>query len=338
LVGNSLADFNSKSSKDYLLMTEYLNLKEEKVCVTGANGFIGYHLTKHLIHVGARVHALIHKNDYRIKLLKDDCKVYNIDLLNSNVLSKLAETIRPKIIFHLAALVNVDRSPNLISKMMRVNFEGTVNLLRAFGNAGYECFINTGTCEEYGDIPTPFKEDQCPNPVSPYSVSKASATLYCSMLAKTQKFPILTLRPFLTYGPFQISNMLIPDTIKKALKGETFEMTEGEQTREFNFVDDIVEGYLAAAATPVAPGEIINIGNGKEYTVRNVVEKILAILGNPIIPAIGALAYRSGETWHFYCDNSKAKKILGWGPKVDLDEGLKKTINWYSENPSLWKT
>ena len=307
--------------------------KGERVLVTGANGFIGYHLTDRLIREGADVYAFFHRNVHRIKFLQNHCCVLHTDLLDEYALTKSVRDIKPKIIFHLAAMVNVDRSTNLINSMMRINFQGTVNLLNALDEVGYECFINTGTCEEYGDNPVPFREDQCPRPVSPYSVSKSSATLYCSMIARTKHVPVVTLRPFLTYGPFQVSRMLIPDTIMRALKRESFDMTKGEQTREFNFVDDIVDGYLKAAKKPEGRGEIFNIGNGKEYTIRDVVSKILNILGNPITPSIGSLPYREGETWHFYCDNSKARDLLGWSPKVDLEEGLKKTIEWFVENP-----
>lgn len=311
--------------------------KGKRIIVTGANGFIGYHLTKRLIDEGATVNGFIHEKDNRIKHLKDHCSIHRISLLDINNLKSLVNEIKPKIIFHLAADVNVDRSPSRMSKMMNVNFQGTVNLLDALDGVGYDCFVNTGTCEEYGDNPVPFKEEQCPSPVSPYSVSKASSTMYCSMLAKTRDCPIVTLRPFLTYGPFQLSRMLIPVTIMKALKGEEFKMTKGEQTREFNFVDDIVDGYLKAAITPGARGEVINIGNGKEYTIKEVVTLILDFLGNPITPLIGVLPYREGETWNFYCDNSKARRILNWAPKVDIREGLKKTIDWFTNNPDEWR-
>lgn len=305
--------------------------------ITGANGFIGYHLAKRLIHEGADVYGIIHDSRKRIECLKNRCHIYQADLQDTDLLTKLANEIRPKIVFHLAAMVNVDRSTALISDMMRINFQGTVNLLNALEGVGYECFVNTGTCEEYGDNLTPFKEDQCPRPVSPYSVSKSSATLYCLMLAKTRKKPIVTLRPFLTYGPSQTASMLIPDTIKAALKKDEFKMTKGEQTREFNYVEDIVDAYLDAALRQEARGEIINIGNAVEYTIREVVEKILDLLGNPISPLIGALPYREGETFHFYCDNSKAKRLLGWQSKISLENGLKSTIDWFFKNPSAWE-
>jgi UDP-glucose 4-epimerase len=320
------------------VMSLVSELRGKRVIITGANGFIGYHLTKRLISEGARVDAFIHERDNRIKRLKDHCSIDRVSLLDKDNLESLIKEIKPEIVFHLAGVVNVDRSPSLISDMMNINFQGTVNLIHALRGIDYEYLINTGTCEEYGVNPAPFSEEQCPRPVSPYSVSKASTTLYCTMLADTQKLPIVTLRPFLTYGPFQISRMLVPDTIMKALKKEDFKMTKGEQTREFNFVDDIVEGYLRAAVTPEARGEVLNIGNGKEYTVREVVLLILELLDNPVNPLIGALPYRGGETWRFYCDNSKAHRILNWSPRIELKEGLRRTIDWFLNNRDEWRS
>jgi nucleoside-diphosphate-sugar epimerase len=312
-------------------------LKNEKVLVSGANGFIGYHLVRRLIHEGAEVNALIHENDHRIRYLSDDCSILRVDIRDIEKLSIYVKRLKPRFVFHLAAFVDVSRSSELIGRMMDINFGGTVNMLQAAVEAGCECFINSGTCEEYGDNQAPFKEEQCPKPVSPYSVSKASATMYCSMLAKTKACPVVTVRPFLTYGPFQTSDMLIPSVIMRALKKEKIEMTGGEQTREFNYIDDIVDGYIRAALTPAARGQIVNIGNGTEYAVKEVVTMILDLLGNPVKPLIGAIPYREGETWHFYCDNTRAKEVLGWRPVTELREGLKMTIKWFSENQEIWR-
>jgi UDP-glucose 4-epimerase len=194
-----------------------------------------------------------------------------------------------------------------------------------------ECFVNTGASEEYGDGLVPFREDQREIPVSPYSASKVAATYFCQMLHKSMGLPIITLRLFLTYGPYQDTNMFIPSLIQHCLERKDFPMTEGDQTREFNYVDDIVEAYLLAATNPNVIGEIINIGNGIEYSIRDVAEKIVNMMGNPIQLLIGALPKRAGETNHFFCNNEKAQKLLGWSPQIGLDEGLERTINRYKK-------
>lgn len=317
-----------KKNKGYMIT----KLKDIKVLVTGISGFIGSHLVRGLLEEGAEVHGLVRGNSdlWRIQDIKGQINLCYADLRDFESVKKVISKVKPKKIIHLAAYVDVSRSFDVIDEMIAVNIIGTLNLLKAANETDYDCFINTGSCEEYGNGLAPFREDQIPNPVSPYSASKVSTTLFCRMLYETMDLPIITVRPFLTYGPMQESNMLIPALIKKAINHEEFKMTKGEQTREFNYVDDIVDGIVKASVTKKAIGEIINIGNGNEYKVKDVVARILNIMGDPIKPLKGALPYREGETMHFYCDNTKAKEILNWTPRVSLDEGLEKTTNWYT--------
>ncbi|MEW6214096.1 MAG: NAD-dependent epimerase/dehydratase family protein, partial [Nitrospirota bacterium] len=241
---------------------------------------------------------------------------------------------RPQILFHLAALKDVRRDLELIEPMIDINIKGTMNLLRGVieEKITLECFINTGSSEEYGDGSAPFNESQREIPVSPYSASKVAATYFCQMLYKTLKLPIVTLRPFLTYGPYQDTDMFIPSLIHHCLEGKDFPMTEGDQTREFTYIDDIVEAYLLAAGCPQAVGEVINIGNGIEYRIKDIAERIVSMMGNPIRLLIGALPKRHGETKHSFCSDEKAKNLLGWFPKIGLNEGLERTINWYKKD------
>ena len=308
-------------------------LKNTPVLITGIAGFIGSHLAKRLIKAGAKVYGLERRgaNLWRIKDIKKNISLYHADLRDSGAVEKTVKVIKPKKIYHLAAYVDVNRTFDVIDEIIEVNIKGTVNLLKALKGINYDCFINTGTCEEYGNNPVPFREDQVPNPVSPYSASKVATTMFCQMLYKTMGLPVVTLRPFLTYGPGQDNEMLVPSTIRRAIKGEVLKMTGGEQTREFNYVEDIVEGFILGSIKPKAIGEIINIGNGLEYKVKDVVKMILSMVGKAIKVELGVLEYRPGEAQHFYCDNKKAKEILGWKPKFNLEEGLKITIRWFEQ-------
>ncbi len=310
-------------------MTE--TLRNTKVLVTGVSGFIGSHLARRLVREGAEVHGLARagSNLWRLGDISNEIIIHHSDIRDFTTIRTVIAVIKPQKIFHLAAYVATTRSPELIDEMVEVNLRGTLNLLRALNWINYDCFINTGASEDYGDNPAPFREDQIPNPSSPYSASKVSATAFCQMLHKTHGAPIITLRPFLTYGPGQEGSLLIPSLIKKTIMDEEFEMTKGEQTREFNYVDDIVEAYIKASVTPRAIGEIINIGNGLEYKIIDVVEMVLRLMESSLKPRVGALDYRPGEAWHHFCDNTKAKEILGWQPSVNLEDGLKNTINWF---------
>lgn len=312
-------------------MSTRRNLEGTRVLVTGAAGFIGSHLSRQLVRRNAEV-FLIDKpgiSTTRIEDILDKVRVHYVDISDFRSLKNSIKEIKPQKIFHLAAYVDVTRDWTVVDRMINVNIKGTLNLLRSLNGVNYDCFVNTGTCEEYGDNLAPFREDQVPNPVSPYSASKVSATVFCQMLHKTMNLPIVTVRPLLTYGPGQESQMLIPSLIKNALKGKSFKMTKGEQTRDFNYIDDIVEGFILAGTTPEAIGEVVNLGSGAEYRIKDVAKMILNLMGNPIRLEIGALPYRPGETMHFYCSNEKAKKMLGWRPNIPLKVGLKRTIDWY---------
>ncbi len=304
-------------------------LSGSTVLITGGLGFIGSHLVRRLIAEGCDVHVFGNSETHNVSDILEQIKIHVVDLRRFEDITREIVKINPVKIFHLAAYVNVSRSLDS-GMMIENNFGGTVNLLKAAESVDYDCFINTGTCEEYGTNPVPFTEDQVPNPVSPYSVSKVKTTIFCQSYQKDTGRPVITLRPFLTYGPFQRNNFLIPYVITSALFNNEIKTTKGEQAREFNYVSDIIEGYVLASLSDGAVGEIINIGNGKEYKIRDVIGKILEIVGSKV-KVDSSLPYRAGEAMHFYCSNDKARKLLGWRPKTSLDDGLKKTIEWYKQ-------
>ena len=311
-------------------------LENKKVLVTGANGFMGSALVRKLLNSrAAEIHCMYLEEYSMIKDLSSNFQMHAVDLTNAETTTQAVAKIKPDIIFNLAAMVNVKRDLNLANKLFAVNTQGPINLVTACAEHGFEAFVQVGTCEEYGDNPTPFKEDQVPNPVSPYSASKVATTYFFQMLHKTQKLPVVVVRPFLTYGPRLRNRMLTTMLIAKGIRGETLQMTPAEQTREFNYVDDIVEGFIQAALCPQADGEIINIGCGEEVQIRQFAELMMELFEGSLKVELGALPYRPGETWHFYCSNEKAKRLLNYSPKVNLREGLIKTIEWYRAHPEV---
>ncbi len=304
---------------------------DRSVLVTGATGFIGTHLVARLLREGAQVHALVRPGRY-LRVPPEwapGVSIVEADLSDRDALASLAAGVRPSLVFHLAAHTNVSRDVDQIEAATRANLHGTINLLQALRSFPPECTLVVGSAEEYGDQAVPFHEDMALDPRSPYSASKAAAILWSQMWHRMTGFPIVMVRPFLTYGPGQSTDRLVPQAIVAALEEREFPMTLGEQTREFTFIDDIVDGLFKAVTTPDAVGEIINLGAGDEIKIVDLVNKIFELVGSSSRPLPGAIAYREAEIWRYVAATEKAKRILNWTATTPLDDGLTTTIAWY---------
>ncbi len=244
-------------------------------------------------------------------------------------MASVVERAKPSIVFHLGAYTHVGKSWNRLDECIQTNVQGTVNLLQALARDECRRFVYTSTSEVYGDVAVPFREDSSVNPLSPYSVSKYAGERFCLMLQRGRGWPIVVVRPFNAYGPAQSPDRVIPEIIVKALRKERLAMTQGRQTREFNFVGDLVEGFLRAATAPGVEGKVFNIGGGEEVAMRDLAPIILDLMGNPIVAEIGALPDRPTEIWHMRSDSTKAREELGYRPRWSLVEGLEETIAWY---------
>ncbi|MBW8801355.1 MAG: SDR family NAD(P)-dependent oxidoreductase [Streptomyces sp.] len=310
-------------------------LRDKRVLVTGASGFIGSALVRRLLGDGAEVHALTSavSSVYPVRLaeLRDRIVLHEGNLGDRGAMDVLATTARPDYVFHLGAYTHVGKSWQRVDECVHTNVQGTVNLLQALAPVGYTRFVYTGTSEIYGDVPVPFVEDGPVNPVSPYSVSKYAGERYCRMFVQGRGWPIVMVRPFNAFGPRQTPDRVIPEIIVRALRGQPLRMTKGLQTREFNYVDDLAAGFVAAAVTPGVEGQLFNLGGGQEISMRDLATTLLDLLGNPVVPEFGALPERPTEIWRMHCDSSRARAVLGWAPEVDLEEGLRRTIAWYEE-------
>jgi UDP-glucose 4-epimerase len=313
-----------------------MNWNGKQVLVTGAEGFIGSHVVKRLLREGAVVHALVNKGSslWRIQECISRITMLDADITDHISLQSSIPPIKPQFVFHLAALVDVSRSWELIAPLVQTNLIGTINLLSAVRETPLEAFLHASSSEEYGDAPSPIPESQRESPISPYSFSKAAATHFCQVAARTFDLPVMVARLFPVYGPFQEGSMFIPSAIKDLLTNREFSMSPGEQEREFTYVDDVIEACLRIALCPDARGEVINVGSGVPYRLKDVAAMIRVLVGGETTVDMGALPYRKGEGRKIFCNNRTVKKLTGWSPKVSLEEGLRLTVAWYKNSYS----
>jgi nucleoside-diphosphate-sugar epimerase len=304
------------------------------VLVTGATGFIGSHLTARLLDEGAEVHALTSAVSsvypQRLLPLRSRITLHEGSLTDRSAMDAVADAARPQLIFHLGAYTHVGKSWQRVDECVQVNVQGTVNLLQALAPYGYEKFVYTGTSEIYGDVEVPFHEDGPVSPISPYSVAKYAGERYCRMFHQGKGWPLVMVRPFNAYGPAQSPDRIIPEIIVRALRGQRLKMTQGRQTREFNYAPDLAGGFLAAALRG-QPGRLYNLGCGEEVSMAELATTVLRLMGDPIVAELGSLPERPTEIWRMRGDHSRAQEELGWQSSVGLEEGLARTIAWYTE-------
>ncbi|HII14823.1 MAG TPA: NAD(P)-dependent oxidoreductase [Nanoarchaeota archaeon] len=298
-------------------------LTGKRVLITGAGGFIGSHIIKRLLKEGAGIYALDKKDITAAGIF-----YFHADICDRTSLGAAIISINPQIIVHLAACLDKNASE---VEMMRINYQGTANLIDALESMPYERFVYISTSELYFGNGVPFSEQMPLHPQAAYARSKLMAEEYCMRQFNEKSKPITILRPSIVYGPGQAGSMFIPQCITSALKGEDMKMTAGEQTRDFVYVEDVVEAILKGSYVPAAAGEIINIGSGIETTLKAAALKINELAGKTMRIDFGALPYRENEIWHYVLDIEKAKTTLGWQPLTAFAEGLRATLLSYRQ-------
>ncbi len=312
-----------------------------KVLVTGADGFVGSHLTERLLSYGADVSVFVRgtskvgTNQHSFKnLLGVKEKISSIiagNIADSDSIELIAK-ISPEFIFHLAADAYVPRSFDHPIEVMETNLVGTLNVLHAAMKIdGIERIVCTSSSEIYGNpIYTPMDESHPLNPAHPYGASKAAADRYAFAYHNTYKLPVAIIRPFNTYGPRHTYDAP-PKFISLALQNKPLTIYgDGKQTRDLMYVSDLVDAFIAMGHNKKAVGEAVNFGTGKETSILELAQKAIALSGSK--SEIVFQNERQAEVYRLVCDYKKAKELLGWEPKVRLEEGLMENIEWARTN------
>ncbi|NLG98582.1 MAG: SDR family NAD(P)-dependent oxidoreductase [Chloroflexi bacterium] len=321
-------------------MTE--NIAGKKVLVTGAGGFIGSHLTEQLVRCGANVRAFVRYNSradpgllrQAAPEMRREIEIVAGDLRDSSAVQKAVEDV--ELVFHLGALISIPYSYHHPREVVETNVIGTFNVLMACLDKGISRLIHTSTSEVYGTaLRVPIDEEHPLQGQSPYSASKIGADKLVESFFRAYDLPVVTVRPFNTYGPRQSARAVIPTIITQALTQDEIYLGAMDTRRDFTFVSDTVSGFIRAAqAGSSIEGQTFNLGTGTEVTIGEVAQKILEIINRPVRILNDPQRMRPGksEVMRLVSDNRLAGEALGWQPEVSLDDGLRQTIAWIHQH------
>ena len=296
-----------------------INIKNKRVLVTGGNGYLGSFLVKALEKENANV-FVVSRN---AELLYNH---FAVDITDFDAINSVVQEIKPDIVFHLGANISRSRDFAIYNDMAKVNVTGTLNVLQALQNLDAH-FIFTSSSEIYGNNTSPFNENQLPKPVSPYSLSKVNAEMLIQTYCLNHNKKFTNLRIFNFYGERMPEDFFIPQMINSLKREEDFLMTKGEQTRDFLYVDDVVEALLLTAKNTNSYNETMNVCSGKGTKLSELATEVNERMNAKAKIILGAIPYRDNEVWEMIGDNSKIKQKLGFEPQVNLENGIQRVLH-----------
>jgi nucleoside-diphosphate-sugar epimerase len=296
-----------------------------RLLVIGGNGFIGRHIVTHALQRGWSVTSTgisptAEQADDHPRLIRRVA-----DTTDSASLAALVADTPFSYVVNCGGYIDHTLYFKGGKKLFDAHFGAACYLPELLDRDALKAFVNIGSSDEYGNQPSPQRECDREAPISPYACGKTAATHFLQMLARTESFPAISLRLFLTYGPGQDDRRFLPQIIRNCLADVAFPVSQGEQLRDFCYVADTVDAVFKALETPAALGEVINIGSGAPVTIRSVIEHVRAVIGKGD-PRYGEIAYRPGENMSLYPDTSKARTLLDWVPQTSLEDGIQNTI------------
>jgi dTDP-glucose 4,6-dehydratase len=316
------------------------NLSGEITLVTGGAGFIGSALVRELLKNNAEVVVydnFLYGDHSNLTEIEKDLEIVNGDILSW----KLDHTIKKhnvKYVFHLAAEPYIPHCYDNPEKFFDVNVKGTMHLLMACKTLDVERIVHFSTSEVYGTAQyTPMDENHPTLPLSTYAVSKLAADRTCFVFSHEHKIPVIIVRPFNCYGPRETQPYVIPEIITQLAKTNVLTLGNIKAKRDFTYVEDTVKGAIEIMRSDLPNGEVVNLGSNKAYSIEELALLIGKIIGYENIEIkIDGSRLRPLDVNMLQCDFAKANKFTGWTPKIDIEEGLKHTVQWYMDNKRRW--
>ncbi len=316
-----------------------------RALVTGADGFIGSHLTEVLLTEGHSVRALAQYNSFNYWGWLEDIEandrleVVTGDVRDPNYCRKICNDI--EVVFHLAALIAIPYSYVAPDSYVDTNVKGTLNICQAARDAGVKRILVTSTSEVYGTARyIPIDEKHPLQPQSPYSASKIGADAIAMSFHNAFILPITIVRPFNTYGPRQSARAVIPTIISQIASGmKEIKLGDLSPTRDFNYVEDTCRGFIKLANCEQAIGETVNIGSNFEISIKDTLELIKDIMNSDVqfVTDDQRIRPENSEVFRLWCDNTKIRELTGFEPKYSIREGLEKTVEWFTKPQNLAK-
>ena len=304
-------------------------MRGKRVLVTGASGHLGAHLVPALLSAGSEVLALIGptSDPRRLASTRKSIRIVRGDVRDESWRKHKAFSGGVDVIYHLAA-AGIDPKRRQVELMMDTNIKGTLNALEAARSWKSARFVYCGSSAEYPAGPS-LSELTPIAPVSEYGVSKAAGGLLANAFFRRYGVPVVSVRPFMLYGPMEAPFRLVSLAISSALKGRDVELSDGNQKKDWVYVGDAAEALVAAGAVSGIEGEAFNVSSGRAHSVREVVEETLRQIGGSARPLFGAVPRRAEDVDVHVGNPDKARRLLGWKARTGLRDGVKKTIEWH---------
>ncbi|MBI2482136.1 MAG: NAD(P)-dependent oxidoreductase [Candidatus Vogelbacteria bacterium] len=309
-----------------------------KVFITGISGFVGANLAHKLVEQGHEIHGLVRaqsKNSWRLESIRNQITIHEGDILDKAKVSEIITQVKPEIIYHLVVYGAYPFQKDA-ELALQTTVMATLHLLQAAKAAGVKMVVSTGSSSEYGTKDHPMHEDERVDPNSYYAVGKVAQTLLGQHFSNTEDLPVITLRLFSVYGPYEEPTRLLPVLILNALNNRDIPLASPDTARDFIYVDDIVDAIIQAGNRPDLGGQVFNLGSGKQQTLQTLVNTVMSETKSNSKLLWNTYPKRPFDTNIWVADTAKLKTDLKFEAKTPFAVGIKKNIDWFRNNQQFY--